>query len=101
MDSIGVLAQALGVAYAAGINVPATVAILGLAQQLVWIAHLPAGLDVVANPWIIALAAFLYAIEFLITLLPGLTSLGRRCRVWFFRPQPRSLPRLPFIISSR
>ena len=31
MDSFGVLAQALGVAYAAGINVPATVAILGLA----------------------------------------------------------------------
>lgn len=75
MDSFGVLAQALGVAYAAGINVPATVAILGLAQQRGWIGHLPAGLDVVANPWIIALAGFLYAIEFLITLLPGLASL--------------------------
>jgi uncharacterized protein DUF4126 len=75
MDSFGVLAQALGVAYAAGINVPATVAILGLAQQRGWIGHLPAGLDVVGNPWIIALAGFLYAIEFLITLLPGLASL--------------------------
>jgi hypothetical protein len=75
MDSFGVLAQALGVAYAAGINVPATVAILGLAQQRGWIGHLPAGLDVIANPWIIALAGFLYAIEFLITLLPGLASL--------------------------
>jgi hypothetical protein len=75
MESFGVLAQALGVAYAAGINVPATVAILGVAQQRGWIGHLPAGLDVVANPWIIALAAFLYAIEFLITLLPGLASL--------------------------
>lgn len=75
MDSFGVLAQALGVAYAAGINVPATVAILGLAQQRGWIGHLPAGLDVVANPWIIGLAGFLYAIEFLVTLLPGLASL--------------------------
>ena len=75
MDSFGVLAQGLGVAYAAGINVPATVAILGLAQRNGWIGHLPAGLDVVANPWIIALASALYAIEFLVTLIPGLASI--------------------------
>ena len=74
MNSFGVLAQALGVAYAAGINVPATVAVLGLAQRQGWIGHLPAGLDVVANPWIIGLAASLYAVEFLLTLLPGLAS---------------------------
>jgi hypothetical protein len=57
MNSFGALAQALGVAYAAGINVPATIAVLGLAQRQGWIGHLPAGLDVVANPWIIGLAA--------------------------------------------
>jgi uncharacterized protein DUF4126 len=74
MNSFGVLAQALGVAYAAGINVPATVAILGLAQRHGWIGHLPAGLDVVGNPWIIGLAAAIYAVEFLLTLLPGLAS---------------------------
>src|SRR5688572_729430 len=74
MDSFGVLAQGLGVAYAAGINVPATIAVLGLAQRQGWIGHLPAGLDVVANPWIIGIAASLYAIEFLITLVPGLAS---------------------------
>lgn len=75
MNSLGVLAQALGVAYAAGINVPATVAILGLAQQRGWIGHLPAGLDVVASPWIIGLASAIYAIEFLVTLIPGLASI--------------------------
>ncbi|HEY3114465.1 MAG TPA: DUF4126 domain-containing protein [Gemmatimonadaceae bacterium] len=74
MNSFGILAQALGVAYAAGINVPATIAVLGLAQRQGWIAHLPAGLDVIATPWIIALAAGVYAIEFLVTLLPGLAS---------------------------
>lgn len=74
MNSFGVLAQSLGVAYAAGINVPATVAILGIAQRQGWIGHLPAGLDVVANPWIIGLAGFIYAIEFLVTMLPGLAS---------------------------
>ena len=75
MDSFGLLAQALGVAYAAGINVPATVAILGLAQRAGWIGHLPAGLDVVANPWIIGLAGLIYALEFLVTLFPGLASI--------------------------
>lgn len=75
MDSFGLLAQALGVAYAAGINVPATVAILGLAQRSGWISHLPAGLDIVGNPWIIGLASFIYAIEFLLTLFPGLASI--------------------------
>ncbi len=74
MDSFGVLAQALGVAYAAGINVPATIAVLGIAQQQGWIGHLPAGLDVVGNPWIIGIAGSLYAVEFLITLVPGLAS---------------------------
>ena len=74
MNSFAVLAQGLGVAYAAGINVPATVAILGMAQRQGWIGHLPAGLDVVGNPWIIGLAATLYAMEFLVTLLPGLAS---------------------------
>lgn len=74
MNSLGVLAQALGVAYAAGINVPATIAILGLAQRNGWVGHLPAGLDVVASPWIIGFASAIYAIEFLVTLLPGLAS---------------------------
>jgi len=74
MDSFGLLAQALGVAYAAGINVPATVAILGIAQQQGWVGHLPAGLDVVGNPWIIGIAGSLYAVEFLITLIPGFAS---------------------------
>ena len=74
MDSFGVLAQALGVAYAAGINVPATIAVLGIAQRQGWIGHLPAGLDVVGNPWIIGIAAALYAVEFLITLVPGFAS---------------------------
>jgi hypothetical protein len=69
------LAQALGVAYAAGINVPATVAVLGIAQRQGWIGHLPAGLDVVANPWIIGLAATIYAVEFLVTLVPGVASI--------------------------
>ena len=79
------LVQALGVAYAAGINVPATVAILGLAQRQGWIGHLPAGLDVVANPWIIGLALAIYAVEFLVTLVPGVASIWETIQI-FVRP---------------
>jgi hypothetical protein len=75
MNAFSGLAQALGVAYAAGINVPATIAVLGIAERQGWINHLPAGLDVVAKPWIIALASALYAMEFLVTLFPGLASI--------------------------
>ena len=79
------LAQALGVAYAAGINVPATIAVLGLAERSGWIGHLPAGLDVVANPWILGLAVAIYAVEFLITLVPGVASIWETIQI-FVRP---------------
>src|SRR3954467_10677114 len=75
MGPFGALAQALGVAYAAGINVPATIAVLGFAQHQGWIGQLPAGLDVIANTWVIMLAAGIYFVEFLVTLVPGLASI--------------------------
>ncbi len=75
MSSLANLAQGLGIAYAAGINVPATVAVLGIAKREGWIATLPAGLDVVASNWVIALASAIYAIEFMVTLVPGVASI--------------------------
>jgi hypothetical protein len=74
MNSLTTLAQALGIAYATGINLYATVAIAGLAERLGWIEPLPGGLSVVANPVIIGLATILYLIEFLATLIPGVAS---------------------------
>lgn len=74
MSSGTALAEALGVSIAAGINVPATIAVLGVAQRQGWIGQLPAGLDVVGEWWVIALAGGIYLIEFLITLVPGLAS---------------------------
>ncbi len=74
MTSIATLAQALGVAYAAGISPYATVAILGIAERLGWIGPLPGALDAVGHLWIIVLASALYAVEFLATLVPGIAS---------------------------
>jgi Na+-transporting methylmalonyl-CoA/oxaloacetate decarboxylase gamma subunit len=74
MNSFGTLAQALGIAYTTGINLYATVAIVGLAERLGWIGPLPGGLSIVANPFIIGLATVLYLLEFLATLIPGVAS---------------------------
>lgn len=74
MSSAGTIAQSLGVAFAAGINLPATVAVLGVADRAGWIGPLPGALEGVSNIWIIGLASVLYAVEFLVTLVPGVAS---------------------------
>jgi hypothetical protein len=74
MSTAATIAQSLGVAFAAGINLPATVAVLGTAERAGWIGPLPGVLQGVANIWVIALATVLYAVEFLVTLVPGVAS---------------------------
>lgn len=68
-------AQALALAWASGVSVYATVAILGVATRLGWIGALPAPLDGVGDVWVIALAGTLYLFEFLATSVPGIASL--------------------------
>ncbi|HEU4564170.1 MAG TPA: DUF4126 domain-containing protein [Gemmatimonadaceae bacterium] len=79
------LAQALGMAYAAGISPYATVAVLGIAHHLGWVGDLPGALDVVGSPWVIGVASALYLVEFLATLIPGVASLWETVQT-FIRP---------------
>lgn len=74
MTAVATIAQSLGLAFAAGINLPATVAVLGVAERAGWIGPLPGALQGVANIWIIAIASVLYAMEFMVTLVPGIAS---------------------------
>ena len=74
MSTLFTLAQSLGVAWASGVSVYATVAIVGLAARLGWIDRLPPGLDGIAQWWVIGLAGTLYLFEFLATLIPGVAS---------------------------
>jgi hypothetical protein len=74
MGSLTTLTQSLGVAYAAGINLPATVAVLGIADRAGWIDPLPGALSAVGSIWVIALASVLYLLEFTVTLIPGVAS---------------------------
>ena len=55
MTSVTTVAQSLGVAYAAGINLPATVAVLGISDRAGWIEPLPGVLGAVGSIWMIAI----------------------------------------------
>jgi hypothetical protein len=74
MSSLATLAQALGIAYASGINLYATVALLGLAQRYDWVGPLPGSLSAVGSWWVIGIAIAFYVVEFLATLVPGVAS---------------------------
>ena len=72
-DWIGTIGLALGSAWTSGINLYATVAVMGLFQKIGW-AKLPGGLDALDNWWIIGIAAGLYAIEFVADKVPYVDS---------------------------
>lgn len=70
MDIIPILGTALGAAWTSGINLYATVAVLGLLQHYAFVSRLPGGLHVLDNPWIIGVALFLYVVEFVADKIP-------------------------------
>jgi nicotinamide riboside transporter PnuC len=73
MDALIFLGRTLGFSFAAGINLYATVALLGLASRYGWVA-LPPEYQVFDNSWIIGTALFLYAIEFFADKVPWIDS---------------------------
>lgn len=74
MAALVTLAQALGIAYASGISLYASVALLGIAVRWGLVLPLAAPLDSLGNPCIVGLALALTAVEFLATLIPGVAS---------------------------
>src|SRR6187200_690766 len=67
------LGRTLGFSFAAGVNLYATVAILGLASRYGWVA-LPSQYQVFDNNWIIAGALALYVVEFVADKIPWVDS---------------------------
>jgi hypothetical protein len=70
---LATLSLALGTAWTSGINLYATVSVLGLLQKF-GATKLPGGLDVLDNWWIIGVAGFLYLIEFFADKIPYVDS---------------------------
>lgn len=65
-----VLGQILGFAFAAGLNLYATVALVGVASRLGWIGSLPPALQGVQNPIVLGTAGVLYFVEFFVDKIP-------------------------------
>lgn len=89
MTPVQTLGFVLGASFAAGLNVYATIATLGLLQRLEVI-RLPESLQMLANPVVLGVAATLYVIEFIADKVPYVDS------VWdvvhtFIRPPAAGL----------
>jgi hypothetical protein len=69
MNLIQIIGLAAGSAWTSGINLYATVAVLGLLQHYKLV-NLPGGLHVLDNWWIIGVAAGLYCVEFFADKVP-------------------------------
>ena len=74
MELVAALGRTLGFSLTAGVNLYATVAILGLAARFDWVA-LPPQYDVFASDWVIGLALLLYAVEFVADKIPWVDSI--------------------------
>src|SRR5215217_2240662 len=74
MDLLVTLGRTLGFSLTSGVNLYATIAILGLAARFQWVA-LPPQYDVFASNWVIGSALVLYLVEFVADKIPWVDSL--------------------------
>ncbi len=75
VDTLAALAVSLGASWASGLNPYAAVLVMGGAQML-GLASLPHDLQVLGSPWVLAIAAVLFAINFLADKIPLIDSLN-------------------------
>jgi hypothetical protein len=74
MELLITLGRTLGFALTSGVNLYATVAILGLAARYDWVT-LPPQYETFANDWVIGGAILLYAIEFVADKIPWVDTI--------------------------
>jgi hypothetical protein len=74
VDALVTLGRTLGFSFAAGVNLYATVALLGLASRYGWVS-LPEQYRAFDSDWIIGAAIVMYAIEFFADKIPYVDSL--------------------------
>ncbi len=75
MGLIGTLALVLGASWTAGINLYATLAVLGLLHRYAEGFVLPGDMAALGSYWVIGPAAFMYAVEFFTDKVPAIDSL--------------------------
>ena len=74
METLAFAGRTLGFSLAAGVNLYATVALIGLAARFGWVA-LPPDYQVFGSWWVIGIAAALYCVEFVADKVPWVDTL--------------------------
>lgn len=74
-ETLTAIAVALGAGWASGLNAYAAVLVLGVAQRLGLVA-LPHDLQVLESPWVLGVAAILFALNFLADKIPYVDSIN-------------------------
>lgn len=75
MDVIAKLGMVLGLSFISGINLYATVAVVGFCTKYRLVEGLPAEFGILAHDAVIFVAILLYVLEFLVDKIPGLDTL--------------------------
>jgi hypothetical protein len=84
METLAFLGRTLGFSFAAGINLYATVALIGLASRYGWVS-LPSEYAMFDSPWVIGAAIVLYFVEFFADKIPWVDTLWDSVHT-FIRP---------------
>src|SRR6185436_7168350 len=84
MDTLVFLGRTLGFSVAAGVNLYATVALIGLASRFGWVS-LPPEYAIFDSNWVIGAALLLYAVEFVADKIPWVDTLWDTVHT-FIRP---------------
>ncbi len=75
MDSLATIAIALGAGWASGLNAYAAALVLGAAQRF-GVLTLPHDLQVLASPWVMAVAGLLFVLNFFADKIPYVDSVN-------------------------
>ena len=75
MSALQMLAQAAGIAYAAGLNLYATLGVVGLVARFGWVGPLPEGLVGLGSWWLIGIAMVLVVAEFMASVIPSIAAI--------------------------
>jgi hypothetical protein len=89
MSGLETLGFSIGAAFASGLNLYATVAILGLVQRF-QLVELPQSLQVLSHPAVLGVAVAMYAIEFIADKVPYVDSVWDAVHT-FIRPPAAAL----------
>jgi Domain of unknown function (DUF4126) len=74
METLALLGRTLGFSLAAGVNLYATVALIGLAARSGWVS-LPPDYQALGSLWVIGIASALYCVEFVADKVPWVDTL--------------------------